>query len=109
MLSSNYSTAERIKISLSNISLPWLVIRLVIFVGLIKLGMWQSSRAVEKEQRLDRMVELKQQDSLSLSQVLALESSNNQIDYLNDFPVVINGSFIPGIIFLLDNFIFVSM
>ncbi|MCJ8318291.1 MAG: SURF1 family protein [Colwellia sp.] len=103
MPSSNYSTTKRIKISLSNISLPWLVITLVIFVCLIKLGLWQSSRAVEKEHRLERMVELKQQDSLSLPQVLALKSSNNQIDYLNDFPVVINGSFIPGIIFLLDN------
>jgi len=101
--SSNYSTAQRIKISLSNISLPWLIFTLVIFSGLIKLGLWQSSRAVEKEQRLERMVELKQQNAVSLTEVLALAVDNQQADYINDFPVNIEGDFLPDIVFLLDN------
>ena len=103
MPSSNYSTAQRIKISLSNISLPWLIFTLVIFSGLIKLGLWQNSRAVEKEQRLERMVELQQQDAVSLTEVLALAVDNKQVDYINDFPVKIEGDFLPEHVFLLDN------
>mgnify|MGYP000190881898 CR=1 FL=1 len=103
MPSSNYSTTGSIKITLSNISLPWLIFTLVIFSGLIKLGLWQGDRAIEKEARLERMVELKQQNSLSLVQVLALKASNSQVDYINDFPVTIDGDFLPEPIFLLDN------
>lgn len=103
MPSSNYTTAQRIKISLSNISLPWLFFTLVIFSGLVKLGLWQNSRAIEKEQRLDRMVELQQQNSLSLPEILALQKSNEQVGYINDFPITIDGHFMPEIIFLLDN------
>jgi cytochrome oxidase assembly protein ShyY1 len=98
-----FSTTERIKFSLSNISLPWLIFTLVIFSGLLKLGVWQSSRALEKEQRLDRMVSLQQQNSLSLPKVLALKKSNTQINYINDFPVTVEGKFLPDIVFLLDN------
>ena len=103
MQNRKFSTTERIKFSLSNISLPWLIFTLVIFAGLLKLGVWQSSRALEKEQRLDRMVSLQQQNSLSLPKVLALKKSNTQINYINDFPVTVDGKFLPGIIFLLDN------
>lgn len=103
MPSSNYSSADRLKITISNISLPWLIFTLVIFSGLIKLGLWQSDRAIEKEVRLERIVELKQQNSLSLVQVLALKASNPQVDYINDFPVTIEGDFLPEPIFLLDN------
>jgi cytochrome oxidase assembly protein ShyY1 len=101
--SRKFSTTERIKITLSNIRLPWLIFTLVIFAGLVKLGIWQSSRALEKEQRLDRIVELKQQNSLSLPKVLALKKINTQVNYINDFPVTIDGSFLPNIVFLLDN------
>lgn len=103
MPSSNYTTAQRIKISLSNISLPWLFFTLVIFSGLVKLGLWQNSRAIEKEQRLDRMVELQQQDAVSLTEVLALAVDNKQVDYINDFPVRIDGEFLSEHVFLLDN------
>ncbi len=103
MPSSNNTTAQRIKISLSNISLPWLIFTLIIFSGLIKLGLWQNSRAVEKEQRLDRMVELQQQNAVSLTEVLALAVDNKQVDYINDFPVSIEGEFLPEYVFLLDN------
>ena len=103
MQSRKFSTTERIKITLSNIRLPWLIFTLVIFVGLVKLGVWQSSRALEKEQRLDRIVELKQQNSLSLAKVLALKKSNTQVNYINDFPVTIDGNFLPNSVFLLDN------
>ena len=103
MQNRKFSTTERIKFSLSNISLPWLIFTLVIFAGLLKLGVWQSSRALEKEQRLDRMVSLQQQNSLSLPKVLALKKSNTQINYINDFPVTVDGKFLPDIVFLLDN------
>ncbi len=103
MQNRKFSTTERIKFSLSNISLPWLIFTLVIFSGLLKLGVWQSSRALEKEQRLDRMVSLQQQNSLSLPKVLALKKSNTQINYINDFPVTVEGKFLPDIVFLLDN------
>jgi len=101
--SHKFSTKERINVSLSNISLPWLIFTLVIFAGLIKLGVWQSSRALEKEQRLERMVNLQQQNSLSLAQVLALKKLNTEINYINDFPVTVDGQFLPDIVFLLDN------
>ena len=103
MPSSKHSAAERIKISLSNISPLWLIITLVVFAGLVKLGLWQSARAVEKEMRLDRMAVLQQQNSLSIPEVLKLKSANTQDDYINDFPVNIHGTFVPGIVFLLDN------
>ena len=35
-----------------SINLMWLVITMLVFFGLIKLGLWQSARALEKEQRL---------------------------------------------------------
>jgi len=98
-----FSTSDLIKISLSNIRLPWLIFTLVIFAGLIKLGLWQSSRALEKEQRLERIVNLQQQNSLSLSKLLALQKLTTQVSYTNDFPVTIDGSFLPNTVFLLDN------
>ena len=103
MQSLKFSTTERIKITLSNIRLPWLIFTLVIFAGLIKLGVWQGSRALEKEQRLDRIVSLQQQNSLSLPKVLALQKLYTEVNYTNDFPVKIDGQFLPNTVFLLDN------
>ena len=103
MPSRNYSLSARIKISLSNISLPWLIFTLIIFSGLVKLGLWQSERAIEKELRLKKMVELEQQSAFSLSQLLALKASNTDPTYINDFPITIEGDFNPDIVFLLDN------
>ncbi len=103
MPSSNFSITERIQISLSNISLPWLIFTLIIFSGLIKLGFWQSDRALDKEHRLERMAVLQQQNAVSLAEVLTLAANNEQSDYLNDFPVSIEGEFAADIVFLLDN------
>ncbi|MFB1014112.1 MAG: surfeit locus 1 family protein [Alteromonadaceae bacterium] len=103
MQNCKFSTTDRIKISLSNIRLPWLIFTLVIFAGLIQLGLWQSSRALEKEQRLERIVNLKEQNSLSLPKVLALQKLNTQANYTNDFPVTVDGTFLPNTVFLLDN------
>ncbi|MFT5520252.1 MAG: surfeit locus 1 family protein, partial [Enterobacterales bacterium] len=96
MQNCKFSTTDRIKISLSNIRLPWLIFTLVIFAGLIQLGLWQSSRALEKEQRLERIVNLKEQNSLSLPKVLALQKLNTQANYTNDFPVTVDGTFLPN-------------
>ena len=103
MPSSNFSILKRIKISLSNISLPWLIFTVIIFSGLLKLGIWQSERAIEKELRLEKMVELEQQSALSLAEVLNLKATNTDLDYINDFPITIDGNFNPDIVFLLDN------
>lgn len=82
--------------------LNWFVVifTLLVFGGLIKLGLWQSSRALEKEQRLTRISQYKTQDALSLSEVLALQQTNENI---NDIPVLITGMFNDEKVFLLDN------
>ena len=82
--------------------LNWFVVifTLLVFSGLIKLGLWQSSRAMEKEQRLIRISEYKTQDALSLSEVLSLKQIEEDI---NDLPVVFHGIFDEKKLFLLDN------
>jgi len=103
-------------LSLSNIRLPWLIFTLIIFAGLMKLGFWQTERAVEKEQRLIRITELQQQQAISLSQVLALNAQKSSnlpasestdflidADYFNDFPLELVGDFNSEQVFLLDN------
>lgn len=82
--------------------LNWFVviITLLVFSGLIKLGFWQTARAIEKEQRLSRISDYKSQDALSLDEVLSLQSSNENI---NDLPVKIQGAFNDEKVFLLDN------
>ena len=82
---------------LSNISLPWLIFTLLVFSGLVKLGLWQSDRALQKEQRIATIAHLSQTQALSLDQVL---SETNEI---NDLPIIMNGEFDNEIIFLLDN------
>ena len=85
------------KTFLSNIRLPWLIFTLLVFSGLVKLGLWQSDRALQKEQRIATIAELSQTQALSLEQVL---SEKNEI---NDLPISMNGEFDNEIIFLLDN------
>ena len=79
----------------------WVVITLLVFSLLIKLGMWQSTRAIEKEQRLSRIVELQTDNALSLSQLM--QNSDQGEEQLNDLPVLLDGYFEPEILFLLDN------
>lgn len=82
--------------------LNWFVVifTLLVFSGLIKLGFWQTSRAVEKEQRLIRISQYKTQEALTLTKVLTLQQSDENI---NDIPVVVNGAFDDKNFFLLDN------
>jgi len=82
----------------TNISLPWLVFTLLVLALLINLGLWQSERALEKEQRLQRIEQLSNKSALTLEQVL--EQSPDEI---NDLPIRLDGQFIDGKQFLLDN------
>ena len=77
----------------------WLLLTLLVFSALVKLGFWQNSRALEKELRLSRIEQLKSQKPLSLSQVNELARNEN----INDMPVTIDGIFDEKSVFLLDN------
>jgi len=77
----------------------WIIVTVLVFSALVKLGFWQNSRASEKEQRLLRIEQLKSQNPLSLQQVNALAVNEN----INDMPVTIEGMFNEQAVFLLDN------
>lgn len=83
---------------LSNIRLPWLVFTLLVFTALVKLGLWQSDRAVEKTTRLNNIAELSQTSALSLSEIQKLPLAE-----INDFPIKFTGEFEKDVLFLLDN------
>jgi surfeit locus 1 family protein len=82
---------------ISNIRLPWLIFTLLVFSGLVKLGFWQSDRALQKEQRIATIAQLSQTQALSLEQVLSEKAE------INDLPLMMTGEFANEIIFLLDN------
>ena len=86
---------------IQSINWIWLVITLLVFSLLIKLGIWQSNRAIEKEQRLTRIEALTRSEPQDLS-VLLKKMDNNEL-MLNDIPVRLKGRFEPDILFLLDN------
>jgi cytochrome oxidase assembly protein ShyY1 len=101
---------------LAKIRLPWLIFTLLVFIALVKLGLWQSDRALEKEQRLVRIELLQQQKKVSLSSIIQLHkksltlpknSSGNVnkkvAEEINDFPVSLDGVFLANAVFLLDN------
>ncbi|MGB2739826.1 MAG: SURF1 family protein [Cognaticolwellia sp.] len=73
---------------------------MLVFSLLIKLGFWQIDRALEKEQRQQRISELSQRQALSLAQVVALTDMQ---DGINDLPIQLKGKFVGDKIFLLDN------
>ncbi|PCI54550.1 MAG: hypothetical protein COB45_08325 [Gammaproteobacteria bacterium] len=77
----------------------WLMLTVLVFCALVKLGFWQNSRALEKELRLARIEQLKSQNPLSLQQVNLLAVNEN----INDMPVLIEGVFDELTTFLLDN------
>lgn len=85
------------KTYLSNIRLPWLIFTLLVFSGLVKLGLWQSDRALQKEIRINKIAQLSQVQAMSLADVLAEKSE------INDLPIVMHGKFDDKAIFLLDN------
>jgi cytochrome oxidase assembly protein ShyY1 len=82
--------------------LNWLMVifTMLVFSSLIKLGFWQIERALEKEQRQERIQALSQRDALSLAQVKALEGLQ---DGINDLPIKLTGYFDAEKVFLLDN------
>jgi surfeit locus 1 family protein len=85
--------------SRNKMNVLWLILTVLVFSALVKLGFWQNSRALEKEQRLARIEQLKSQNPLSLQQVNLLAVNEN----INDMPVVIEGFFDEQVVFLLDN------
>ena len=86
---------------LAAINWIWLVVTLLVFLLLIKLGAWQSERAIEKEQRLARIEQLLGNEAQDLS--VLLNQFEHSAAMLNDMPVQLVGHFDPEIIFLLDN------
>lgn len=82
--------------------LNWLlfVFTLLVFAGLIKLGVWQTGRAIEKELRLARIEQLSEANVMSLAQVEEQLSLGEEI---NDLPISVSGILNASRIFLLDN------
>lgn len=82
--------------------LNWLVVifTLLVFSGLIKLGLWQSERATEKELRLSRIATYQNQKALTLTEIEKLREANENI---NDIPVIVSGIFDEQKVFLIDN------
>jgi cytochrome oxidase assembly protein ShyY1 len=75
------------------------MLTVLVFSALVKLGFWQNSRAIEKEQRLSRIDQLKTQNPLPLKKVNLLAATEN----INDMPVLVEGIFDEQSVFLLDN------
>jgi len=82
----------------SNIRLPWLIFTLLVFIALVKLGLWQSDRAIEKETRLKNITQLSQTTAMSLTEI-----QNFPLKEINDYPIKLKGEFEQDILFLLDN------
>jgi surfeit locus 1 family protein len=80
-------------------TLLWFCFTIAVLAGLINLSMWQYDRGQQKEQRLARIEQLSLQAPLSLPKLVSLANTEN----LNDYPVVINGTFDNEVLFLLDN------
>lgn len=82
--------------------LNWLLVlfTLLVFGGLIKLGVWQSARAIEKELRLERIATYQTQQALTLSELELIRGTDDDI---NDLPLTVNGVFDSEKIFLIDN------
>lgn len=104
MPSSIPSNSEENKINYFNrLNILWLVVTVLVFSVLVKLGFWQSDRALEKEQRLAKIEKLSVQNPISLEQVMHLTKNNSAFEDINDVPVFINGEFNKDQVFLLDN------
>ena len=87
----------------TKLNLLWLVLTLIVFLALVKLGFWQNARALEKELRLIQIEKLSAQKPISLHQVLSLSKNSTSFKNINDVPVLIEGDFNENQVFLLDN------
>ena len=94
---------------LTNIRLKWLIFTLLVLVVLVKLALWQVSRAEEKQLRLNRIAQLQHQQAFSFAEVLQPINANkltylaDELDSLNDIPVRLSAIFDASKVFLLDN------
>jgi len=100
-LSSN--TEENWLSYFNKLNLLWLLITVLVFSALVKLGGWQNGRALEKELRLRQIDQLSLQNPISLEQVVTLAHNSGSFSEINDYPVAINGTFDKKQVFLLDN------
>ncbi|TRX55141.1 SURF1 family protein [Thalassomonas sp. M1454] len=82
---------------------PWVIFTLLVFSILIKLGLWQASRANEKQLRLDHIQNLVSTKAIDLTTLLSLNSNSTTDPEINDLPVRISGEFNNQQKFLLDN------
>ena len=85
------------------INLIWLVITLLVFFALVKLGLWQTDRAAEKTERLDRIALLINEKNFSLTDIESFRSDVIGYETINDLPVSLEGKLDDDVIFLLDN------
>jgi surfeit locus 1 family protein len=83
----------------------WLGLTLIVFIGLVKLSIWQYNRGFEKEQRTVRITQLNEESPLTLNEIVKLSNDKQFIgkESINDLPVTINGQFNENYVFLLDN------
>lgn len=101
--STSSNVEENKPIYFNRLNLLWLVVTVLVFSALVKLGFWQGTRALEKEQRLAQIEKLSTQSSISLEQVLSIAKKGSDFKDINDFPVFIEGKFNKNQVFLLDN------
>lgn len=83
----------------NKLNVLWVILTVLVFSALVKLGFWQNSRAMGKEVRLVRIEQLKSTKPLSLEQVNLIALNEN----INDMPVSAEGVFDEQAVFLLDN------
>lgn len=105
-------------ISLSHV--VWLIITLLVFCALIKLGLWQLDRAQQKDARIARIEQLSSGTAAPLTELLAAKEiqglfartdnvgdqehyATQLIEQLNDVPVMFNAEFDDTWLFFLDN------
>ena len=78
---------------------PLALFTMLVFFALIKLGVWQSERATEKQQRLAKIEKIAGEQVIPLAQAFEQQSSMD----INDLKVQVTGAFDPERVMLLDN------
>lgn len=85
-----------------SLSWQWVFVSLLVFLLLLKLGIWQINRAEQKEQRLQRIASLQSEQTSSLIELLARIKPNSK-ELLNDMPIAFDAYFDESTIILEDN------
>lgn len=88
-----------------------LILTIIVFTVLVKLGLWQSDRAYEKELRIAKIATLTEHNAQPLDLVMSELAAQTQTasfdektqELLNDLPVELSGTFESNVLFLLDN------